>query len=368
MSTNTFKKLPSVLAFQRSMLVSDATLFSVFEDGSVEPLSVVRHGLRGTQNVNETESKASSAKASSARNVANVQITESARLDPEAVVMRAVFSIKMLNLDNALFSCAGGDSDLSSKFKTSLTDFISKVKSSEGLDAVCLRFARNIANGKWLWRNRTLAESIEIRVFSSKGAIATFNALDIPLNKFDNYSEGEKSLAAALVNGIKGNSLEGISVEADVNFGVKGAIEVYPSQNYIDKSGAKGFARSLYKLGHPAEKEAMEGMRVMGHAALRDQKVANAIRSIDTWYPEFPNVLKAIPVEPNGASLDEMQFFRKGDTSSFSMFKRLSAINPDSDEGQFCIAALIRGGVYSESEDKPKDSKTKSSSDDDTGE
>ena len=40
-----------------------------------------------------------------------------------------------------------------------------------------------------------------------------------------------------------------------------------------------------------------------------------------------------------------MQFFRPKKTSAFSMFARLNEIDPDTDEGKFCIAMMLRGGV-----------------------
>ena len=53
----TLKKLPGVLSFQRCLMVTDALFFNVFADGSTSPLAVVRHGIRGTQNINKSKAK-----------------------------------------------------------------------------------------------------------------------------------------------------------------------------------------------------------------------------------------------------------------------------------------------------------------------
>ena len=45
----------------------------------------------------------------------------------------------------------------------------------------------------------------------------------------------------------------------------------------------------------------------MGQAALRDQKIGNALRTIDTWYPAYEERRVPLPVEPNGASLDAQE-------------------------------------------------------------
>ena len=54
----------------------------------------------------------------------------------------------------------------------------------------------------------------------------------------------------------------------------------------------------------------LNSTRTMGHAALRDQKIGNALRTIDTWYPRYTEHGRPLPVEPNGASLEAQEFFR----------------------------------------------------------
>ena len=87
--------------------------------------------------------------------------------------------------------------------------------------------------------------------------------------------------------------------------------------------------------------------RTMGHAALRDQKISNALRTIDTWYPAYAEYGRPLPVEPNGASLEAQEFFRDKKTSAFEFARRLNTLDPTSPDGMFMIASLIRGGVFS---------------------
>jgi CRISPR-associated protein Csy3 len=148
---------------------------------------------------------------------------------------------------------------------------------------------------------------------------------------------------------MSGQQATAVKVTADVDFGVKGAVEVFPSQNYIDGK-LKGFPRSLYKYGVPNRISKTDNNRV-GYAAIRDQKIGNAIRTIDTWYPEFKETGVPIAIEPNGANLDTQRFFRKNSTSAFMMFLQLNDIDPNTEQGMFCIASLVRGGVYSGGKD-----------------
>ena len=46
-------KLPGVLSFQRCLLVTDGLFYNELDNGNLSPLWVIRHGIRGTQNINK---------------------------------------------------------------------------------------------------------------------------------------------------------------------------------------------------------------------------------------------------------------------------------------------------------------------------
>lgn len=381
----TFKKLPGVLAFQRGLAVSDALFFNQLDDGTETPVQVVRHGIRGTQNVSSGDQKpdktkktaqestssedagessgteiasalGGTTKDSVARDVSNIQTTDTAKLDPRSTALKVRFSLRALDLDHSLFAVAAskGEKDLAlvTRYRESVVRFIAAAKESDGLQEVARRFARNIANGRWLWRNRTLAQSIVIEARILDGEhIGRFDALAISLNHFNDISETEAKLADPILASLRGKPGATVVVEATIDFGIRGSVEVFPSQNYVEKK-PKGFARPLYCVGHPPERKDKDGgllsfdaTREMGQAALRDQKIGNALRTIDTWYPTHSDRNRPIPVEPNGANLDAQVFFRNKKTSAFEYARRFNVLDPNSPEGQFMIASLIRGGV-----------------------
>lgn len=371
-SLTTMRKLPGVLSFARCHVVTDGEMFSLMDDSQEIPVPVIRHGIRGTQNILKTKGLDSQKTAVTGNgDVNNIQITETAKLDTQAKALVVRFSIAMLDLRKSLFACAGGDPNGVDRYmmRSTVEDFTKRAMGSAGMREVACRYSRNIANGRWLWRNRSIASAIEIRVTDSKtkDLIAVFpDAKKIPMNSFDDYSHEEVNLSLAIQKQMEGESHSGLIVEATLKMPVDGGIEVFPSQNYVEKK-PDGFARSLYKIGHPEKMErtsdsiplmAFKDSRLMGSAALRDQKIFNAIRTIDTWYSSFSENGFPIPVEPAGASLEYQSFFRgNGEkNSAFEFFKRLCLIDPNSPEGMFCIASLDRGGVYSESDksDKPK--------------
>ncbi|WP_338923835.1 type I-F CRISPR-associated protein Csy3 (plasmid) [Pseudomonas silesiensis] len=353
-----FKKLPGVLAITRRINVTDCLFFSRMPDGSLKPLPVTRSGLRGTQNINK--------KATGDRQeVSNIQLTDSAKTDVEATSVVVKMGVSFYPLSNGLNSCAlskTDDESLLSEFKVSFTDFLDRSATesfiSAGLQEVANRYARNIANGRWLWRNRQYAFTVAVTVQCGDD-VMTFDALKTPLNQFGNYTADELKLGAYIASCLAGHAQHKLQVQAVMNFGegMNASMEVYPSQNYLGGDKPKGFARSLYAVGkselnNSPDMMDLQSARLVGQAALRDTKVANALRTLDTWYTEFETNGLPISVEPCGANLDAQKPFRGNKDSSFAFMRQLNTLDVNSTEGMFMIAALIRGGVYSEGGDK----------------
>lgn len=360
-SNAVFKKLPGVLSLTRRINVTDALFYSLHANGHEEKLIVKRGGLRGTQNINK--------KLDGERHeVSNVQLTDSAKSDSQAVGVVVRTSLRFLPLRQGLNSCATSKKDpaeLLADFKNSLTSFLDRSigsgNTSTGLQEVANRYARNIANGGWLWRNRQFSSKVKIEVTCDQEKFE-FDALKIPMNSFENYSESEIKVGKYIADSLAGNGDHTIKVKATLDFGdgLNANVEVYPSQNYLGGSKPKGFARSLYAVdigttsfGNDDKDASMDfdAIRVIGQAALRDTKIANALRTFDTWFPKFKEHGLPIAVEPSGANLNAQCLFRNGETSSFAYARRLNTLSPDSEEGMFMIAALVRGGVYSEGGD-----------------
>lgn len=364
-SVENFKKLPGSLSLQRGTLISDAAFYHLHTDGKEEVLNVMYHGIRGTQNVAGNKEKGAASGNSVAREVSNIQMTESAKLLPNAKLL-IKWDLRFIDLVHILFasaSKAGADKQDEKDFRAGFKDFVAKAKESDGIHEVARRYVRNIVNGRWLWRNRSVAEHIVVKVSEtiehdqsqtakSYKLIAEFNALDYSLKSFDDVSENEKKIANILVKGMQGDVSTGLHIEAIIDFGM-GGVEVFPSQNYLEDK-PKGFSRSLYQLNPIRPERQAKDNQFLGQAAIRDQKIGNALRTIDTWYDKFlENDSKPIPIEPNGASLDAQDFFRvdkKIKDSAFDILKEIRNLDPNSDKGMFLIACLIRGGVYSEGE------------------
>ena len=360
-----FKKLPGVLSFQRCVLLSDGLFYNAFPNGDKKPLYVMRHGIRGTQNVNRGSEAGQGTARSADRDARNIKITDSAKL-ADGADLEVDFGFRSIPLALALYSCAPSEIETTDEKNLSFRDayklFIEKADKSTDrpIYQLALRYARNIANGRFLWRNRTIAEKINISVTISTKSdeLLEFDAFQVPFNDFDSdYIKGEKSIAEAISEGWCNKysySSPSIEVKAKLNMGIDGPLEVFPSQNYINytkeiKNNDKN-ARSLYCVGRAPEYLSDDnGVRFTGQAALRDQKIGNALRTIDTWYKDYQDKKIPIAIEPKGANLDAQVFFREDNAhSGFELMKRIGDIEPASEEGLFLLACLIRGGVYSE--------------------
>lgn len=341
------KKLPGVNSYSRTQVISDGRFFCLNESAVETDLNVIRHGIRGTQNINKVGDY----------DVTQIQVTETARTEADSVAFGVEFSLKFLPLSSALHSCAGKGAD---QLREAFDAFVGKAEGSEGLNEVARRFARNVLNGRWLWRNRSLGSAIRISANSGRVTITDYDALSSSLNDFENYTTEEVDLGRVIAESLSGGEASGISVRATIDLGFRGSVEVFPSQNYVERKPS-GFARPLYKMGRaqPVKQSKDAGLidyndvRRMGIAALRDQKIGNALRTIDNWYPDAEeHGFRPISVEPAGANLDLMTFFRSKKTGStaFDIALRMGDLDPNSPDGMFLIAALMRGGVYGESD------------------
>lgn len=360
MTTSQNSKLPTLLSFQRAMIVSDGIMKSRIrgKDGQYEEalIPVIRHGIRGILPKKKRTSEGF-------ETVANIQRTETAKTDPNSDGLIVEFSLKMVNPRHLISSCSDDgyrkklDQFFDEWFKCDVEEF----------EEVCRRLARNILNGRWLWRNRILGDyqveaELREKKYSGKGS---------KMRDFNDYTDDEKNLAKEVIRkGLLAELGESptLKVRATVNFGMVGSVEVFPSQNMVTNT-PKGFARSLYKVDVPSGRELsrifapkdpneagewMADLVFMGYAALRDQKISNAIRTIDTWYDQYEKLKIPIPIEPNGASLELNEEFRTGNSSAQELLKKISDIKHGegfNTKAAFLIGIFIRGGFFSEGQE-----------------
>lgn len=367
-------KVPGVVGCSRLLNTSDALMYNLFEDGAEPtPLLVVNHGIMGTQNINSAEvGESATSSAAVARDVANPQMTHTAKTNPEAIGVLVKFFVVPVAYHHSLSVCApsksGNVSDVT-VFKKSVMDFMGHGLEPEDKKMIFARIVRNIANGRFLWRNRQVARKVDVSVTVRKGdeileTISLGSAFDYKLSEMpetlDHFHANELRIADMILGCVEGQGdLLSFGVEALVYFGGKGAFEVYPSQNYLydkDRIYKKGEAsRLLYSVPCAVVDELNAGLKnrpYIGQAALRDQKVSNALKTIDTWYPVAEgSVAQPIPVEPMGANIESKLFFRADSKSNlFKLLPQIGGTNLSVAQKQFVYSCFLRGGVFGSEE------------------
>lgn len=332
-SNNDEVKLPSLLAFERKLEVSDALMYSgnwndIDNHDEWRPIPITKRQNRSTQSAFGTED--------SEKKKPNPVASDSddANLPMNKDSLRVNFTLRVIGNLGKPFAC--NDPKFEEKIIEKTTEF--KGVDGRGLETLALRYAYNIANGRFLWRNRVCAEQIKVHVyFGNEEKAEIFNATNYSMNNFsDNANSAELTkLKDFILKGLYGgdNSFVFLKVNAYSKLGV--GQHVFPSQEM--NMGEK--KKVLFQLGNCA--------------AIHNVKIGNAIRTIDNWYDdaEFP-----IAVEPFGAVTQIGQAFRKSSNNSlYGLLENwLSNEEVADNDKNYVVANLIRGGLFQGESEKDK--------------
>jgi CRISPR-associated protein Csy3 len=338
-------KTASVLAFERKLANSDALLHAGKwenrdKNESWQPVSIQGKSVRGTISnrmkikVKEGEKKHDPAKLDAEIDVPNLQTVDVAALPFDADTLRVSFSLRVLGNLSQPSACNNQD------YQNALATVIDGYAQEHGFRELAARYAANLANGRFLWRNRVGAEAVAVRVRQMQGGketrVWTFDGLGFDLRNFAAPTAELKSLAEVIASGLSGSTFVLLEVEGFVRLGA--GQEVFPSQELIlDKSSSK--SKTLYQ--------------VSGVAAMHSQKIGNALRTIDTWHPAAEEI-GPIAVEPYGSVTNRGKAYRQpGDKMDFySIFDAWMVNNkvPPVEQQHYVMAVLIRGGVFGKGE------------------
>src|SRR5690606_5543350 len=227
-------------------------------------------------------------------------------------------------------------------YRDKLLSTVSGYVQANGFGELAQRYAANLANGRFLWRNRTGAEQAIVQVGHIKeGAIAeqwTFDALAHNIHDLSAPATDTGALPALgslIADGLSGRGHVLPQVTAFVRLG--SGQEVFPSQELILDRGRGDKSKTLYD--------------VCGTAAIHSQKIGNALRTIDTWYTGADEN-GPIAVEPYGSVTTQGKAWRqpKEKKDFYSLLDGWIVKDkvPEQDQQHFVLATLIRGGVFGE--------------------
>ncbi len=321
----------SVLAFERSFDISDAIFAQQksHDDQKLTPVLLSEKSVRGTISNRLKNSLASDpAKLDAEIQKPNPQTIDISALDADKDTLVVKWSCKVLPFLGTPSVCNNID------YQEALIKTTQSYIKEEGMQALAKRYAINILNGRWLWRNRMAAEQISIAITcknDDKVMIEISDVKQYQLNSFDYDDKSVNELAALIEAGLLGKEFVIFNIQAKLKMGL--GQEVYPSQEMILEPG-KNKSKVLYEKN--------------GQAAMHSQKISNAIRTIDTWYAE--NAEFPIAIEPYGAVTTMGHAFRqpKQKQDFYTLFDNwvLKGEKPTLEQQHYVIAVLIRGGVF----------------------
>lgn len=335
MATETLKTA-SVLAFERKLDPSDALFYAGdWNDRSNHhswPAVVIKEkSVRGTISNRLKAKDQDPAKLDAAIENPNLQKVDVASLPENADTLKVVFTLRVLPGTGKPSAC--NDAGYQAKLLQTVESYVA----THGFSTLAKRYATNLANGRFLWRNRIGAESVEVHVSQLRGGEAIehwqFDALGLSLRNFDTSNANLEAVAEVIDQGLSEQEHVLLQVMTFVRVGA--GQEVFPSQELILDRGRGDKSKTLYDVN--------------GIAAIHSQKIGNALRTIDTWY-EDAEEQGPIAVEPYGSVTTQGKAYRqpKQKLDFYSLLDNwvLKDKTPDLVQQHFVIATLIRGGVF----------------------
>ncbi|MCL6361368.1 type I-F CRISPR-associated protein Csy3 [Pectobacterium polaris] len=326
-------KTASVLAFERKLANSDAVMYAGnwAQQDNWTPIAIQEKSVRGTiSNRLKNALTSDPAKLDAEIQKANLQTVDVAALPFGADTLKVVFTLRVLG--NLAQPSVCNDQD----YETALGNIITGYAQDQGFGTLAARYAENIANGRFLWRNRVGAEAIRVVVTKKGEQSWEFNGEDYSLRQFSQPTGDLAALAQAIEQGLAGDASALFTVEAYVQLG--NGQEVFPSQELVlDEKARNGKSKILYQVNDVA--------------AIHSQKIGNALRTVDDWYPAADEA-GPIAVEPYGSVTSRGKAYRqpKEKMDFYTLLDNwvIKGDIPVPEQQHYVIATLIRGGVFGE--------------------
>lgn len=317
--------LPSVLAFSRKLEMSDALMTSglwagIDQSDKWQPIALHEKRNRATHSQYDKEPKYED------KSKPNLSWGDDATLPHDADTLRVKFTLKILGRLEEPTACN------TPAFEEKVIEIVEAYRTEHQFKELATRYANNIVNGRFLWRNRVGAESVSIKVKHGE-QIWQFNAYDYKLDQFtssDDSNHPFAQLVSVIQKGFQGDGFEYLEITAFSKLGF--GQHVFPSQEMVLNIPKGEKSKILFKLNDCA--------------AMHSEKIGNALRTIDTWYAEDSNA-RAIAVEPYGSVTSRGEAHRIAKNDFYTLFhKWLKDEEIPGIQQHYVIATLIRGGVF----------------------
>ncbi len=349
------KKIPTLLNYTRSIVPSEAVFYAKAGQKLV-PLLIgekTELGTIGSYSNVYVKDKQKTEDAINKEMMAggnNPQRNDFCHLPIDCDTFRLKWTVKCLSNSTSPQACND------EAFFENLENLATLYKEKGGYRVLAEMYFANLINGRFLWRNRYGTN----RLLMLSAPFEDLSPLEIPIADFDEpllpkdlipkTEPWLKNMVAAF-SGEKRHFV--MEVNTDVTIG--SGQEVYPSQEFVN-TGDK--SKTLFSVK----------WKEWDVAGLHSQKIGNAIRTIDIWYPGATNdtPLAIDPFTVNKRKGKTVRLPEKEKSDFYSYLKNLDALikgiegaaDAESipNEAHYFMAVLIRGGVFSGESKKKKPS------------
>lgn len=329
-------KIASVLAYEKKLVPSDGYMYGTTwkNKEKTTALKLVEKSVRGTiSNRLKDAIKKDPLKLNAEVEKANLQTVDSCALGEEQDTLKLHFTLKILGGIKEPSACNNAT------FLESYKEVVGAYIEDEKFAELGRRYALNLANARFLWRNRVGAEQIEVQVKDLKSEQTwTFDAKSFNIRSMDSEQKDVLELGGKIAHALASED-DFLMLDIVCYAQIGKAQEVYPSEELVLDKGQGKKSKILY--------------HVDSVASMHSQKLGNALRSIDTWYSEYATENRPIAIEPYGAVTNLGRAFRtsKEKQDFFTLFDKFATGEKlDSKvEEHYVMAVLVRGGVFGES-------------------
>lgn len=255
---------------------------------------------------------------------------DTVRLPDNADTLRISFALRVIGKAGIPESCS------LPRYSDRLAAIVDSYREAFGFQELATRYANNLVNARFAWRNRFTADAMEVRIRCPNAGLTAplvADAFAYSLRQFTSDVVVD-TIARHIGVTLMSESYASFEVEAFARLGTRR--EVFPSQELILDKGDWRTCKS--KTLHS----------VQGAAAIHARKIGNAMRTIDTWYSGDSD-LSPIAVEPYGPVLQPERSYRPhGQGKDFQSLLEtwlLEGKAPDAAQQHYLMANMIRGGI-----------------------
>lgn len=346
--------LPTLLSFKRRLEITDGLMrvrHSADPRAEAIDLAVFDHGQRTTKSHEVTKGPGDTQR--SGEDSGNLINGQQAKIPPHYDTLEVTTHIKVLPLLSEPNQC---DND---QWHILLKHSIESMRKSDELRLLGRYYAFNMLNGSWLWRNRTVADQIEVTIRYGEKIVRIDDALDLPVtpvaaNNGEKQDDPHMDCRAIddLANDIA-DALAGVTrplrIEMTACARMMPGQAVWPSQRFTPSKRIVG--------KQPNGKEIFSGRDFLlfgGAPVIAAEKIGCALRTFDRDHRHPIYTDEIIPVEPNGGSLRIGINLRRSGNDIRSLLPIFAAMSSpqhrirelDDRELLYVLACLIRGGVF----------------------